>query len=501
MPIIRGGFAIHSEAIALPVIPDEEEQGYNIIEIGNEAIDKTQLTALGVFGAQPISTKESFKLQGVVPGATVTLRYGLSGKALAPDKTINLSNVQMKKILAEENRTINFTYQNNPFLLSDGQWYLGTFNPFVPLHSSYPIFGGDQNYLVYFAIKDGGAFDADGTENGVIVDPNILVLPDSTSNPSNPSSPSNPTNPTSPPDSTPDTTPEGQQVVEIDESTDTPVVKVSIHQKDIIVDDTGTEETATVLSSSIIASVEALEKAVAAGEASGNDSTVEVVIPAPAGTAVAIEKVKVEISVGDLVTLAASDAVENIKIVSSVGDIKLNTTALNELVSKAQSAGSATNVGIVIAQGAAKVEELFDGSGASDEVYKKRLDEKLKDGKTREVFDVSVYAGNTRIDEFNVTGKLTIGLPYALKSGEVSSNVWVEYMDIANDTAKRMESGRAYRENKAIFETNHLSIYAVVYDAKTASSPSTASGGGGCDAGFGVFALLAAVGAAVIRKR
>jgi Synergist-CTERM protein sorting domain-containing protein len=269
-------------------------------------------------------------------------------------------------------------------------------------------------------------------------------------------------------------------------------VPISV-EDDVVVDPGTSTETVTVPSAGIAASIEALQKAIDAGEVSASDSTVEIVVPVPLDTSVAIEEVKVEIAVSDLRTLAASEAAQNVKIVSELGDVKLDTTALNELIAQAQ---NAENVGVVIAQGAAKVADLLDDSNATQ---REQLEEKLKDEKTRDIFDVSIYTGDTRLEEFSVTGKLTLGLPYALKGEETPGNVWVDYVDIANNTTERMEKGRGYKESKTLFETDHLSIYAVVYEAAD-EKPSTESGGGGCDAGFGVFALLAA-GIAVMRKR
>jgi hypothetical protein len=49
----------------------------------------------------------------------------------------------------------------------------------IPLPPTAILNNNNQHYIVYFAIKDGGEFDLDGEVNGEIVDPNILVLPDS----------------------------------------------------------------------------------------------------------------------------------------------------------------------------------------------------------------------------------------------------------------------------------------------------------------------------------
>jgi hypothetical protein len=135
--------------------------------------------------------------------------------------------------------------------------------------------------------------------------------------------------------------------VDVDEGTDAPVVHVPISVEDDVVVDPGTStETITVPSAGIAASIEALKEAIAAGEVNASNSTVEILLPAPVDTSVAIEEVKVEIAVSNLRTLAASDAAQNVKIVSELGDVKLDTTALNDLVAQAQ---NAENVGVVIA--------------------------------------------------------------------------------------------------------------------------------------------------------
>jgi hypothetical protein len=188
LPVIHGGFAIHSEEIALPVTV---ENGGGTITVNNEAIDKTELAAVGVPNAEPISTKESFELSGVNPGSTALFRYGLSGKAL-PDsnsKRIPLRNVEMKKIFSDDQKSpINFTYTQvlDPSNLADGQWCLfWEGNISIPLTPN-SFFDNSTNYFVYFAIEDGGEFDLDGSADGTIRDPNILVLPDSSGSGGNP---------------------------------------------------------------------------------------------------------------------------------------------------------------------------------------------------------------------------------------------------------------------------------------------------------------------------
>jgi hypothetical protein len=76
-------------------------------------------------------------------------------------------------------------------------------------------------------------------------------------------------------------------------------------------------------------------------------------------------------------------------------------------------------------------------------------------------------------------------------------------MDIANGNAERMENDRTYKDGKTIFETSHLSIYAVVYEPAD-TAPAGGGGGNGCDAGFGAAAGLffaAALACLAARKR
>jgi hypothetical protein len=79
------------------------------------------------------------------------------------------------------------------------------------------------------------------------------------------------------------------------------------------------------------------------------------------------------------------------------------------------------------------VTDLLDDSNATQ---REQLEEKLKDEKT----------GDTRLEEFRVTGKLTLGLPYALKDGEAPENVWVDYGDIAT-TERPAERDRTRRRD------------------------------------------------------
>ena len=76
-----------------------------------------------------------------------------------------------------------------------------------------------------------------------------------------------------------------------------------------------------------------------------------------------------------------------------------------------------------------------------------------------------------------------------------------------------MTDGRKYENGLSIFETNHLSIYAVVYELEemavvpidekdtAVNDDSSSKGGGGCDTGVSVLTLLGLVSMMVWAKR
>jgi hypothetical protein len=324
-------------------------------------------------------------------------------------------------------------------------------------------------------------------------------------------------------DPTPDpVTPPEQPEPEIDDSDEeAPAVVVPLDpEKDVKLDkDTGTE-TVTVPDGALES---LLDQAIAvAKEAGSREPTVEIRVDAPAsdaetGESVTVRKVEIKIPIGDLIAVRDSK-VENVKIVSPAGEVTLNTEALRDLIAKAEAepgSEKAPTVDIVIAKGEDTLAEAKDLTEKQEEALK---DEKIRE-KVREVFDVSVYAGSERIEDFETkAGKLTVGLPYALKDGETKDGVWVRYVK-KDGTTEDMVDGRRYDEKKklAVFQTSHLSVYAIVYEyeetavkeEEPAEEPAeeSAKGGGGCDAGvwggfggfvgFGGFGLLALACAAL----
>jgi hypothetical protein len=246
---------------------------------------------------------------------------------------------------------------------------------------------------------------------------------------------------------------------------------------------------------------EVIAAAVEAASEAGTEPAVVIKIDTPidaaTGEPAEVREVWVKIHVGDLIAVADSD-VENVRIVSGVGEITLNTDALIDLIAKADEDASAT-VEIVIAKDdEARLEELTPEqqetlSSASENV--------------REVYDISVVVGNSKIENFETGGKLTLGLPYALEPGEVGDNVLSVY--IAPDgSAEPMRDNKSYSDVRglSIFRTNHLSVYAVTYETAPQAAPpedeeTTPRDNNGCDAGFGAFGMaILALGIALTAR-
>jgi hypothetical protein len=270
--------------------------------------------------------------------------------------------------------------------------------------------------------------------------------------------------------------------------------------------DTGVE---TVVVPARTLTPEAVAAAVEAALAAGTEPMVEFKIDSPVdavtGQPAEVREVRVKISVDDLKVVAESEA-ENVsvKIVSEAGEITLNADALRDLIAIAQADEQASaTVEIVVAKNAeARPEELTPAQ-------RETLNNDLYSGSA--LYDVSAVINESKIGNFNTSGKLTIGLPYELKPGEIGERVASVY--IAPDgTTERMTEGRSYSRGLAIFKTNHLSLYAVAYESETQTTEPPEeeeeeiprAPGGGCDAGFGaarIIVLLTCLSAALGRGR
>jgi hypothetical protein len=239
----------------------------------------------------------------------------------------------------------------------------------------------------------------------------------------------------------------------------------------------------------------AIQSAIDAG---GTEPTVVIRIDDKiTGESTEVKEVRVEIRVDNLKTVAESK-VENVKIVSDVGEVALNTDAVKDLIARAEGQAAAAVEILVAKDDEARLEEL-----TPEQQETLRGDEKV-----REVYEVSLLINTAKVEDFETrSGKLTIGLPYELKVGEVGSGVWTIYVG-EDGSIERMTEGRKYAGSLSIFETNHLSVYAVTYDAETPVPPDDGQNdnvsddsGGGCDTGAAFLAVLSLAAVGLLGKK
>ena len=74
------------------------------------------------------------------------------------------------------------------------------------------------------------------------------------------------------------------------------------------------------------------------------------------------------------------------------------------------------------------------------------------------VVDVNVYAGSSKVSTFG-DGKITVSVPYTLKSGENSDSITVWFI---NDNGSIEPKTASYSNGKVTFTTEHLSQYLIV---------------------------------------
>jgi hypothetical protein len=88
------------------------------------------------------------------------------------------------------------------------------------------------------------------------------------------------------------------------------------------------------------------------------------------------------------------------------------------------------------------------------------------------VYDISVSSNDgKRITDFG-GNPVTISLPYTLKPGEKVAGVVVWYVD-GNGNIQKMDTMYDVRTKTVIFSTDHLSLYAINYDAEAAEAAET----------------------------
>jgi hypothetical protein len=259
-------------------------------------------------------------------------------------------------------------------------------------------------------------------------------------------------------------------------------------------------ETVTVTPGTIAS---AIGQAVTAASAAGSEPTIVIKAEA-AATGDAVREVNVDIPVSDLRAVADSAAREiSVKIESAAGEITLNKAAVMDLVS---GAGSADTVEVVIrhTDDVAADPELTAGQKIA-----------AVGADVREVYDVSLFVGNSPIDFVTADGKLTVGLPYALdiRAGEAAAGVQPVYLPGEGGRVP-MNEGKKYERGLSIFQTDHLSVYAVTYVPRSAEDAAGTEGGGsgwgqaggsgsggGCGTGIAGIAALLTLALARARRR
>ncbi|WP_400260580.1 leucine-rich repeat protein [Candidatus Methanomassiliicoccus intestinalis] len=83
------------------------------------------------------------------------------------------------------------------------------------------------------------------------------------------------------------------------------------------------------------------------------------------------------------------------------------------------------------------------------------------------VFEINIHADNQKVTSFN--GKtITISLPYELKEGEDPNNIVIYHLK-DDGTVEKMKC--VYHDGQVSFETNHLSMFFIAYEAAEPVTP------------------------------
>jgi uncharacterized repeat protein (TIGR02543 family) len=244
----------------------------------------------------------------------------------------------------------------------------------------------------------------------------------------------------------------------------------------------------------------AIETAVKAAKDAGSAEPV-ISVQAKAEEAGDVKAAAVKIHAEDLKAVADSGENVSVRIESSAGEITLDSGAVKDLVAKA---ADAETVEVVIER---KDDAAADGTLTEDQ-------KKAVEGDARAVvYDVTLFADDRPLGGFSTAaggGKLTIGLPYTLRPGEVAAGVQAVYLPADGD---REPMDTEYKKGLATFETTHLSVYAVTYVPRSAEDAAdTESGGGwgqaggsgpggGCGTGITGIAALLILALVIARKR
>jgi hypothetical protein len=269
-------------------------------------------------------------------------------------------------------------------------------------------------------------------------------------------------------------------------------------------DTTFTEGTGTATTKAASGALSgAIDRAAEAAKEAGSREPM-IVIPVETVTGDNIKVAIVEIPAYELKAVANSEENISVKMGSAVvGEVALNKAVIEDIVFDAD---DAEYVEIVIEH---KEKTAEDGTLSAGQKAALSSDD------VREVYEISLALDGEKRDSFKTAGKLTVGLPYTLKTGEVAAGVKVVYVPENGKTEPTEGNSYDTAKKLARFKTNHLSVYAVTYAQRNTentententgdsqNSKNQANGsGGGCGTGSLGFAALLALACATARRR
>ncbi|XAY16885.1 S-layer homology domain-containing protein [Bengtsoniella intestinalis] len=196
--------------------------------------------------------------------------------------------------------------------------------------------------------------------------------------------------------------------------------------------------TPTISTSSGVTSATVTESAMESAIDSADGDTVEIAVNTKSTT----DTVSLTLS-GDALETFANSGVDTLEISSSLGYVTFSSEAAQSIASQA----NGYDITIVV--------EAIDLAAELSAAQQAQIG----DGT---IVDVSILCDGVPITSFD-GADIIVAIPYTLKTGEVADNVAVWY--IADDgTITIMDSAYDTTDELAIFSTNHLSIYAVVYN-------------------------------------
>lgn len=148
------------------------------------------------------------------------------------------------------------------------------------------------------------------------------------------------------------------------------------------------------------------------------------------------------------VEAVAKSAVETLTVTSGVGTVTLDKKTVESVAKNAR--GS-------VALNVEKAEKKLN------EAQKKAVGD-------APIYDITIVSGNTKLTSFD-GGMITVEIPYTLKEGQKPNGVVVWYVDEMGNI-EHVEAMYNVKTQSVIFTTNHLSKYAVAYDASKSDEKS-----------------------------